>query len=80
MIEGFPLRGLSFRPSNPSSLYLLYQLLAHNLDPSNPYATNSICCLSDSACLIRRILSLTQHHVRPCMLCLLLRLSTSNKL
>src|SRR4051812_38760117 len=57
--DGLPLLGLSFSPSIPLSLYLLYHLYAHALDLCNSCATVSICCLSVSTRLTRRILSFT---------------------
>ena len=55
---GLPLLGLSFSPSNPLSVYLLYHLYAHAFDLCSSCATDSgCCCLSASTRLIKRILS-----------------------
>ena len=59
MNDSLPLLGLSFKPTNPLSLYLLYHLYAHALDLGSSWAIVSICCLSVSTCITKRTLSFT---------------------
>ncbi len=58
--EGFyPLLGLSFRPSSPSSLYLLSHLYAQVLDLCSSWDIDSTFCLSDDTLITINILSFT---------------------
>src|SRR3954468_4064700 len=78
--DGLPLLGLSFSPSIPLSLYLLYHLYAHALDLCILVLPFRYAVYLLVHVLLKESFLLHQHHIRICMPCLVLWISTSTKL